>query len=184
MRTIKSLSGTLHFFTLRSSLSIRLDSISLQKKIITGTDRLKRLAITRSLLKRRTAVIRKQMSDLKNKLLNPFGKMKITLEPIGMLPSRTAVSRSSKPKGGSTEQIVQERGKLQILSLNNDLGRATDVVSHSDQAEVTKQNGRALVVRSVLISRSVSLSSSTSFYSRNEALQIGCSHYVRYTFTC
>ena len=193
MRTIKSLSGRVRLFILLSSLSVRLESISLQKKIAAGTDRLKRLVITRSLLKRRTAAFRKQMSDLKNKLLNPFGKMKISLEPRKMPdrpvivrtpPSRMVISRSIKPRGGSAEQIGQERGKLQVLSLNSDLGRSIDVASHQDPAEVAKKNGRIPFATSMFITAVGSLSSAMHSFSGDETLQAGCSHHLRHTFTC
>ncbi|CAF1363314.1 unnamed protein product [Adineta ricciae] len=50
------------------------DTIALQKKILTGNDRLKRLTLSRSLIKRQTALITKKVSNLTSKLSNPFAK--------------------------------------------------------------------------------------------------------------
>ena len=54
--------------------SIRLDTIALQKKILAGNDRLKRLTLSRSMIKRQTALITKKVSNLTSKLSNPFAK--------------------------------------------------------------------------------------------------------------
>ncbi|CAF1053049.1 unnamed protein product [Rotaria sordida] len=65
MRTIKSLS----------------DTISLQKKVNLGTDRLKRLDSSTSLFQRQTSFISQKMTNLANKLVNPFTIIKKKIEP-------------------------------------------------------------------------------------------------------
>ncbi|CAF4483279.1 unnamed protein product, partial [Rotaria magnacalcarata] len=64
LRTTKSLSNT----------------ISLQKKVV-GTDRLKRLDSSASLFQRQTSLISKKVTNLTNKLVNPFAIMKKKIEP-------------------------------------------------------------------------------------------------------
>ncbi|UJR32101.1 hypothetical protein I4U23_019569 [Adineta vaga] len=50
------------------------NSIALQKKVLVGNDRLKRLTLPRSLIKRQTALLTQKVSNLTNKLINPFAK--------------------------------------------------------------------------------------------------------------
>ncbi|UJR14652.1 hypothetical protein I4U23_001645 [Adineta vaga] len=64
MRTIKSLS----------------DTISIQKKVV-NTDRLKRLDSSTSLFQRQTSFIGKKVTNLANKLVNPFAIMRKKVEP-------------------------------------------------------------------------------------------------------
>jgi len=113
----------LSVYGMRTNKSLS-DTISLQKKIPTGTDRLKRLTTTKSIFKRPTAIFRKQINNLKNKFLNSFSKMKISHEtPILKTPRRSIKNRLNKP----TIELV-ERGKLQMLSLNHELdGRFVNV---------------------------------------------------------
>jgi len=131
MRPLKSISGTK--FEINSLfLIISIDTISLQKKILVGTDRLKRLALTKSLFKRQTSVITKKVSNLTNKLMNPFAKMKtsnarITIDDIKITSCQTVIENHPKHI-----QDIEERRKMQVLSLNNDIRRSTDLISNQE----------------------------------------------------
>lgn len=129
MRTLKTISGNPHHlgFSLRFDFSSRLiDTISLQKKILVGTDRLKRLALTKSIFKRQTTLISKKVSNLTSKIINPFTKIKqsdrrITIDDI-KITSNQITNKSA--------QDNEERRTMQPLSLNNDIRPV-----HADQAE-------------------------------------------------
>ncbi len=133
--------GIFHFYW--SYWSIWIDTISLQKKILVGTDRLKRLALSKSLFKRQTALITKKVSNITNKFINPFTKIKdnnhpITIDDIKITSCQIMIENSIKPI-----QEIEERRKMQVLSLNNDIRRSTDRVAHQNGEEL-KHTGTKL----------------------------------------
>jgi len=76
-----------------------LDTISIQKKILMGHDRLKRLTLTKSMLKRQTSLVTKKLINLKDKFRNPFNKIKakpsrLTADQIQIVPSNILIEKS------------------------------------------------------------------------------------------
>jgi hypothetical protein len=53
----------------------------MQKKVVLGTDRLKRLDSSTSLFQRQTSLLTRKVSTLANKLVNPFITIKKKIEP-------------------------------------------------------------------------------------------------------
>ena len=95
--------------------SIRyVDTVCLQKKVLTGSDRLKRLTMAKSILKRRGTMFRKHIINLKKKFFFPFTKMKLTFDSSTI---RTPLDRSIGPPVLKNDQ----RGPLQILSINQQM---------------------------------------------------------------
>lgn len=82
-------------------MSIFVDAISLQKKVPTGTDRLKRLDSSISLFQRQTSFITKKVTNLANKFVNPFANIKKKVDtssteissPDSLVDLRTTIQR-------------------------------------------------------------------------------------------
>ena len=147
-----------------------LDTISLQKKVPLGTDRLKRLDSSTSLFQRQTSFITKKVTTLANKLVNPFANLKKKMDSstsdlttvdsqvdlrLNMKrqcflvqekeevinPPRRTVTISSIKRAREDEE-PSERRKVQVLSVNNEIRRPTGLFSYDEEGE-TKQSGNA-----------------------------------------
>ncbi|CAF0877615.1 unnamed protein product [Rotaria sordida] len=137
MRPIKSLSST----------------ISLKKKITIGTDRLKRLTLSRSLFKRQSDLITKKISNITNKILNPLTKIKNKNDSI------------LKQMQEIEEQELNEHEKTQVLSLNNEIEQSTDLIPHEDVHE-SKHN---IQLVQTLVNKRFKLGTTTTFLTRSLA---------------
>lgn len=136
LRTLKSLS----------------DTISIQKKTPTGVDRLKRLDSTTSLFQRQTSFISKKVSTLATKFVNPFANLKKKNEtnstqrqcflveeekPTNSTIGRTVtiMSNNKRTRENDDEQ-PQEKRKVQILSVNNEIRRQpTGIFSYEEKSQ-------------------------------------------------
>ncbi|CAF1016163.1 unnamed protein product [Adineta steineri] len=148
MRPIKSLS----------------DTIALQKKILVGNDRLKRLSIPKSLLKRQTAIITKKVSNITNKLINPFAKMTHKNDPkpvdTNKITSNEIVIANAMKRIPKNDE--QECLKVQLLTLDDELRRSTNLLHQNDEIE-SKHNGQTLP------SKRFKLGATTTFLTRSIA---------------
>lgn len=86
------------------------DSVSLQKKILTGSERLKRLSLTKTFLKRHGNFFRKQVNNLKKKIINPLWKSKMNNENCSTPRAEKLISHPQLRK--------EDRTPLQILNFN------------------------------------------------------------------
>jgi len=171
MRTIKSLS----------------DTISLQKKVVLGTDRLKRLDSSTSLFQRQTSLLTKKVSNLANRLVNPFVTIKKKIEPTTVdsqmdlrtsmkrqislvnndttiIPRRTVTISPLKRAREDDDEEPKERRKVQVLSVNQDIRRPTGLFSYEE--EEAKRN---VVPVQTLGSKRFKLGATTSFLTRSLA---------------
>jgi hypothetical protein len=140
----------------------------LQKKVVFGTDRLKRLDSSTSLFQRQTSLITKKVSNLATKLVNPFVAIKKKIEPITtvdsqidlrrnmkrqislvnnnndttIIPRRTVTISPLKRAREDDEEEPKDRRKVQILSVNQDIRRPTGLFSHEEEP---KHNGKNLL---------------------------------------
>ncbi|CAF3661343.1 unnamed protein product [Rotaria socialis] len=174
LRTIKSLS----------------DTISLQKKVV-GTDRLKRLDSSTSLFQRQTSLISKKVTNLANKLVNPFVIMKKKIEPSTSVDSaidlRTNMKRQVSIIENNNDMTItsqrtvtitplkrtreeednepKERRKVQLLSVNNEIRRPTSGLFAYDEEE----SKRSVMPVQTLGSKRFKLGATTSFLTRSLA---------------
>ncbi|CAF3189122.1 unnamed protein product [Rotaria sp. Silwood2] len=158
MRTIKSLS----------------DTISLQKKVL-GTDRLKRLDSSTSLFQRQTSFISKKVTNLANKLVNPFVIIKKKIEPsssssttvdsqidlrtnmkrqvslvenkndITITAKRTVTISPLKRTRDDDDDEPKEHRKVQVLSTNNEIRRSTGLFSYEEEEEEAKRHEKKIL---------------------------------------
>ena len=143
------------------------DTISLQKKIPIGTDRLKRLDSSTSLFQRQTSFITKKVTTLANKLVNPFANLKKKMETstsdLTSVDSQVDLRMSMKRqcllveektetvnpprrtvtiKRARDDEEPSERRRVQVLSVNNEIRRPTGLFTYDEEGE-SKQNGNA-----------------------------------------
>lgn len=141
------------------------DTISLQKKVPLGTDRLKRLDSSTSLFQRQTSFITKKVTTLANKLVNPFANLKKKMETstsdLTLVDSQVDLRMSMKRqcllveektetvnpprrtvtiKRARDEEEPSERRRVQVLSVNNEIRRPTGLFTYDEEGE-SKQNG-------------------------------------------
>ena len=162
MRTIKSLSGKLFFVFISHShrLFSFKDTISLQKKVVQGADRLKRLDSSTSLFQRQTSLLTRKVSTLATKLVNPFVAIKKKIEPttptttvdnqvdlrtnmkrqISIVdatdaPRRTVTISPLKRARDEEDEEPKERRKVQMLSVNQEIRRPADLFSYEEEQE-------------------------------------------------
>ncbi len=148
----------------------KIDTISLQKKVTVGNDRLKRLDSSTSLFQRQTSFITKKVTNLANKLVNPFAIMRKKPEPtttttdashidlrtnmkrqisvvesndnnVTIQPRRTVmISPLKRAREDDDDDEPQERRKVQMLSVNKEIRRPTGLFSYEE--EEPKRNGK------------------------------------------
>jgi hypothetical protein len=140
----------------------------MQKKVVLGTDRLKRLDSSTSLFQRQTSLLTRKVSTLANKLVNPFITIKKKIEPttttttvdsqidlrtnmkrqisvvdnhedVTIIPRRTVTISPLKRAREDDEEEPKDRRKVQILSVNQDIRRPTGLFSHEEEP---KHNGK------------------------------------------
>ena len=157
----KTPSTSIHGLRTLKSLS---DTISIQKKTPTGTDRLKRLDSSTSLFQRQTSFITKKVSTLATKLVNPFANLKKKLDSnptdVSSVDLRSTMKRQcylmeEKNQAGRTVMITsnkrtreieeeeqpKERRKVQVLSVNNDIRRTPTGLFVYEEDEEPQRNG-------------------------------------------
>ena len=214
MRTIKSLSGSLTFISrfhpTQFSLSLSADTISLQKKVPLGTDRLKRLDSSTSLFQRQTSLLTKKVTNFATKLVNPFANIKKKVDPPTpelssvdsqvdlrvnmkrqcfladepMRPPRRTVTISSLKRARDDDDDDEpgpERRKVQVLSVNNEIRRPAGLFSYNEAA---KPSGK--ILRNVRIDPTgtlFSLRSCSCSSTEQQAIQARRDDLVPHTFT-
>lgn len=138
------------------------DTISLQKKVVLGADRLKRLDSSTSLFQRQTSLLTRKVSTLATKLVNPFVAMKKKIEPttptatvdhqvdlrtnmkrqisivdVTDAPRRTVTISPLKRAREEEEEDEEpkERRRVQMLSVNQEIRRPTGLFSYEEEEE-------------------------------------------------
>lgn len=123
LRTLKSLS----------------DTISIQKKTPTGTDRLKRLDSTTSLFQRQTSFITRKVSTLATKLVHPFANLKRKDESTSQRQC-FLVEKVEEESNGRRVMLNTTKRQVQVLSVNNEIRREPSLIQFPLDDE-PKRNG-------------------------------------------
>ena len=94
----------------------------MQKKVVVGTDRLKRLDSSTSLFQRQTSLLTRKVSTLANKLVNPFITIKKKTEPTpttvdSQIDLRTNMKRQITVANNQEDAPVVQRRTVTISPL-------------------------------------------------------------------
>lgn len=138
MRTMKSLSGrSSSFLHIQSHSRSSQDTISVQKKVVLGTDRLKRLDSSTSLFQRQTSLLTRKVSTLATKLVNPFVTIKKKIEQTPPPPTVTKVDSQIDLRRNMKRQIsiVDTTDAPRRTVMISPLKRSRDDDEDDDQEE-------------------------------------------------
>ncbi|CAF3755142.1 unnamed protein product [Rotaria socialis] len=138
------------------------NSILLRKKMIAGTDRLKRLTLSKSFFKRQTALMTQKVSNMTHRIINPSAKIKHKNDRTFLNHIKPAPCQIDM--NDLIEQM--ENRKAQVSTCNNEMQASSDFIFHS-HADDSTSNAHQLVP--TLVNKQFKLGAPTTFLTRSLA---------------